>query len=82
MLLQCQQVYEANQDITKKYRYSRNTGQPHQQHLSLHWMAKSLNMAKGQCPRSTSAAAVQYVAVPLIIDPDILPPSTTARKAR
>jgi hypothetical protein len=43
-----QQVYEANQDITKKYKYVATLDTK---------TAKSLNMARGRCRRSTSTAA-------------------------
>lgn len=72
-----QQVYEANQDITKKYRYiatldSRTSG------ICAALDNREFDYGKGPMPpqhfncRSTT--------VP-IIDPDILPPSTTAKRA-
>ena len=72
-----QQVYEANQDITKKYRYVA-TLDTRTSSICRALDGKEFEYGKGPTPpqhfncRSTT--------VP-IIDPDILPPSTTATRA-
>jgi SPP1 gp7 family putative phage head morphogenesis protein len=72
-----QQVYEANQDITKKYRYVA-TLDTRTSAICAALDGKEFEYGKGPMPpqhfncRSTT--------VP-IIDPDILPPSTTATRA-
>jgi SPP1 gp7 family putative phage head morphogenesis protein len=72
-----QQVYEANQDITKKYRYIA-TLDTRTSAICRALDGKEFEYGKGPTPpqhfncRSTTVA---------IIDPDILPPSTTATRA-
>jgi SPP1 gp7 family putative phage head morphogenesis protein len=72
-----QQVYEANQDITKKYRYVA-TLDSRTSSICAALDGREFEYGKGPMPpqhfncRSTT--------VP-IIDPDILPPSTTAKRA-
>jgi SPP1 gp7 family putative phage head morphogenesis protein len=72
-----QQVYEANQDITKKYRYVA-TLDSRTSSICAALDGREFEYGKGPTPpqhfncRSTT--------VP-IIDPDILPPSTTAKRA-
>jgi len=72
-----QQVYEANQDITKKYRYVA-TLDTRTSAICAALDGREFEYGKGPTPpqhfncRSTT--------VP-IIDPDILPPSTTAKRA-
>jgi SPP1 gp7 family putative phage head morphogenesis protein len=72
-----QQVYEANQDITKKYRYIA-TLDSRTSSICAALDGREFEYGKGPTPpqhfncRSTT--------VP-IIDPDILPPSTTAKRA-
>jgi SPP1 gp7 family putative phage head morphogenesis protein len=72
-----QQVYEANQDITKKYRYVA-TLDTRTSAICRALDGKEFEYGKGPTPpqhfncRSTTVA---------IIDPDILPPSTTATRA-
>lgn len=72
-----QQVYEANQDITKKYRYVA-TLDTKTSAICAALDGREFEYGKGPTPpqhfncRSTTVA---------IIDPDILPPSTTATRA-
>jgi hypothetical protein len=65
-----QQVYEANQDITKKYRYVATLGAA----------LDGREFPYGKGPTPPQHFNCRSTTVP-IIDPDILPPSTTAKRA-
>jgi hypothetical protein len=70
-------VYEANQDISKKYRYIA-TLDSRTSRYAVHWITKSFPMARGPTPPQHFGCRSTIVAV---IDPDILPPSTIAKRA-
>jgi SPP1 gp7 family putative phage head morphogenesis protein len=72
-----QQVYEANQDITKKYRYVA-TLDTRTSAICRALDGQEFEYGKGPTPPSHFNC--RSVTVP-IIDPDILPPSTTATRA-
>ena len=72
-----QQVYEANQDITKKYRYIATLDS--QFCHFVHWMAENLNTARVRNHRNTSTVAATVA----VIDHDNLPfdPPPTGKRA-
>jgi SPP1 gp7 family putative phage head morphogenesis protein len=72
-----QQVYEANQDITKKYRYVA-TLDTRTSAICRALDGQEFEYGKGPTPPSHFNC--RSVTVP-VIDPDILPPSTTATRA-
>jgi SPP1 gp7 family putative phage head morphogenesis protein len=72
-----QQVYEANQDITKKYRYVA-TLDTRTSAICRALDGREFEYGKGPTPPSHFSC--RSTTVP-IIDPDILPPSTTATRA-
>jgi SPP1 gp7 family putative phage head morphogenesis protein len=72
-----QQVYEANQDITKKYRYVA-TLDTRTSAICRALDGREFEYGKGPTPPSHFNC--RSVTVP-VIDPDILPPSTTATRA-
>jgi len=72
-----QQVYEANQDITKKYRYVA-TLDTRTSAICAALDGKEFEYGKG--PEPPQHFNCRSTTVP-IIDPDILPPSTTATRA-
>jgi len=72
-----QQVYEANQDITKKYRYIA-TLDTRTSAICRALDGKEFEYGKG--PKPPQHFNCRSTTVP-IIDPDILPPSTTATRA-
>jgi hypothetical protein len=61
-----QQVYEANQDITKKYRYVATLGYPAPAAFVVHWDGKEFEYGKGPTPpqhfncRSTTVPVIDY----------------------
>lgn len=72
-----QQVYEANQDVTKKYRYVATLD------TRTSAICRALDGQEfpyGQGPMPPQHFNCRSVTVP-VIDPDILPPSTTATRA-
>jgi SPP1 gp7 family putative phage head morphogenesis protein len=72
-----QQVYEANQDITKKYRYVA-TLDTRTSAICRALDGREFEYGKGPTPPSHFSCRSTTVPV---IDPDILPPSTTATRA-
>jgi uncharacterized protein with gpF-like domain len=72
-----QQVYEANQDITKKYRYVA-TLDTLTSSICRALDGKEFEYGKGPTPPQHFNCRSKIVAV---IDPSILPPSTTATRA-
>jgi SPP1 gp7 family putative phage head morphogenesis protein len=72
-----QQVYEANQDITKKYRYVA-TLDTRTSAICRALDGQEFEYGKGPTPPSHFSCRSTTVPV---IDPDILPPSTTATRA-
>jgi SPP1 gp7 family putative phage head morphogenesis protein len=72
-----QQVYEANQDITKKYRYVATLDS---RTSSICAALDNQEFPYGKGPMPPQHFNCRSTTVP-IIDPDILPPSTTAKRA-
>jgi SPP1 gp7 family putative phage head morphogenesis protein len=72
-----QQVYEANQDITKKYRYVATLDS---RTSSICAALDGREFPYGKGPTPPQHFNCRSTTVP-IIDPDILPPSTTAKRA-
>jgi SPP1 gp7 family putative phage head morphogenesis protein len=72
-----QQVYEANQDITKKYRYVATLDS---RTSSICAALDGQEFPYGKGPMPPQHFNCRSTTVP-IIDPDILPPSTTAKRA-
>jgi SPP1 gp7 family putative phage head morphogenesis protein len=72
-----QQVYEANQDITKKYRYVATLDS---RTSSICAALDNREFEYGKGPTPPQHFNCRSTTVP-IIDPDILPPSTTAKRA-
>jgi SPP1 gp7 family putative phage head morphogenesis protein len=72
-----QQVYEANQDITKKYRYVATLDS---RTSSICAALDNQEFPYGKGPTPPQHFNCRSTTVP-IIDPDILPPSTTAKRA-
>ena len=72
-----QQVYEANQDITKKYRYVATLDS---RTSSICAALDGQEFPYGRGPMPPQHFNCRSTTVP-IIDPDILPPSTTAKRA-
>jgi SPP1 gp7 family putative phage head morphogenesis protein len=72
-----QQVYEANQDITKKYRYVATLDS---RTSSICAALDGQEFEYGKGPMPPQHFNCRSTTVP-IIDPDILPPSTTAKRA-
>jgi SPP1 gp7 family putative phage head morphogenesis protein len=72
-----QQVYEANQDITKKYRYVATLDS---RTSSICRALDNREFEYGKGPTPPQHFNCRSTTVP-IIDPDILPPSTTAKRA-
>jgi hypothetical protein len=72
-----QQVYEANQDITKKYRYVA-TLDTRTSAICRALDGREFEYGKG--PKPPQHFNCRSTTVP-IVDPDILPPSTTATRA-
>jgi SPP1 gp7 family putative phage head morphogenesis protein len=72
-----QQVYEANQDITKKYRYVATLDS---RTSSICAALDNREFPYGKGPMPPQHFNCRSTTVP-IIDPDILPPSTTAKRA-
>jgi SPP1 gp7 family putative phage head morphogenesis protein len=72
-----QQVYEANQDITKKYRYVATLDS---RTSSICRALDNQEFPYGRGPTPPQHFGCRSTTVP-IIDPDILPPSTTAKRA-
>ena len=72
-----QQVYEANQDITKKYRYVATLDS---RTSSICAALDGREFAYGKGPMPPQHFNCRSTTVP-IIDPDILPPSTIAKRA-
>lgn len=72
-----QQVYEANQDITKKYRYVATLDA---RTSSICRALDGREFEYGKGPRPPQHFNCRSTTVP-VIDPDILPPSTTATRA-
>lgn len=72
-----QQVYEANQDITKKYRYIATLDS---RTSSICAALDNREFDYGKGPMPPQHFNCRSTTVP-IIDPDILPPSTTAKRA-
>jgi SPP1 gp7 family putative phage head morphogenesis protein len=72
-----QQVYEANQDITKKYRYVATLDS---RTSSICAALDGREFPYGKGPTPPQHFNCRSTTVP-IVDPDILPPSTTAKRA-
>lgn len=72
-----QQVYEANQDITKRYRYVATLDA---RTSSICRALDGREFEYGKGPKPPQHFNCRSTTVP-IIDPDILPPSTTAKRA-